>query len=232
MTAPWRDPRLHGGGERDLHGEMFGWIVDTGHDLWRGHRLGHRDPASAAISGRLSDGGGEHRLRSPAAAAPIRQPMRTRPGTSTTDHGADRGLIRSIAIGDVPQALAAPVGVATVAGAPGVRMPTREASLSVHVMSSRRRDPITSGGGAASSSAEVDDSGNSAYPVAPRGPSGLVVRVWRVGCCSTKAWTLVPESRVRRDRRRGDVTVGGRWGDRPRQKRSGLDCAPSDRAGG
>ena len=110
MTAPGRTPCcLQGGGQRDLHGEQRRLDpVLTGHDLWRGHRFGHREPRLAGDQwlGRR-DGGGKHRFGRQQLRAHL-SPLRTLSGEHPHRSPvvlSDRGLIRSIAVGDLAQRL-------------------------------------------------------------------------------------------------------------------------------
>ena len=80
----------------------------TGHDLWRRHRLGHREPGLAGNQWLgLRDSGGKHRFRRQQLRA-HRRPLRTLPGEHPHRSPVvlpSRGLIRSIAVGDLPQCL-------------------------------------------------------------------------------------------------------------------------------
>ena len=177
MTAPGCTPyELHRGGQRHLHGEHGGLDpVDTGHRLGRRHRLGDREPGLL----------GDQRLRSPrrsrrtpvrVASRPAPIPAHCEPWPENTHTGPrsslpDRGLIRSVAIGDLAQRRQpAPGGVlaSTAVRTGRCAAPTRQGVGQVrwrHTVShasatqSASRPEVRR-----SSSAEVDDSGNNSGP--------------------------------------------------------------------
>ena len=82
--------------------------VDAGHRLGRRHRLGHREPGLAGDQRlRFRDGRGEHRFGRKQLGA-HRGPLRTLAGEHPHRSPVvlpDRGLIRSVAVGDLAQRL-------------------------------------------------------------------------------------------------------------------------------
>ena len=185
----------------------------------RRHRLGHREAGLARDQRlRLGDGRREHRFVRQQVSA-HRGPLRTLPGEHPYRSAVvltDRGLIRSVTVGDLPQRLDQLLGAAGDDGRPHgpVATPARQgvgqirqrhlAGMCASTQSASRpavrRSP----------SAEVDDSGNSSGAAIADPVACVLLCRECSGACSTMACTLVPEIPVRRHRRPSGVLAVGR----------------------
>ena len=196
---------LHGGGQRDLHGEQ-GRLdpVDAGHGLGRRHRLGDREPglarrSAAPRSATVAANTGSSASRSAPIAAHC-EPCPENTHTGPRSSWPDRGLVRGVAVGDLAQARrSARVRSAAITA---VRTGRCAAPARQRVAQVRQRHlirvllpPSRPAGREVrrSASAEVEDSANSSEPRAVYVGGRSVVAAWLSGACSTMACTLVPD---------------------------------------